>query len=274
MGIKPCPFCGNSNGLRVSGSNFYCVVCDNCDTFGPTMGTKEKAIELWNAAPRKEDTKMEKNCRSCKYLKLGTKIKNKWYCTKALEDEYSSCKSWAPHNPFKPTQMTVCNECQYEYWDNGEHYCGKAIWNLDYSCPGWKEKEPKPAPLNPSNSNGLNPFIPEASEVLEYVRQEESLYNRMQQLAEEAAELAQAVLKYNRAMGFGCYTPMSPKDANDAIVEEMADVLLCIEAAFPHCPGNMDFYSNLARVYQEKAERWAERLKEQEGEEDDKHDQF
>lgn len=126
-------------------------------------------------------------------------------------------------------------------------------------CTNW---ESEPAPLNPENSKGLNPFTPEASEALEYVRQKESLHNRMQQLAEEAAELTQAVLKYNRAMGFGCYTPMNPKDANDAMVEEIADVLLCMEAAFPHCPGNMDFYSNLARVYREKAERWAERLKE------------
>lgn len=296
MEIKPCPFCG-SEDIKYS-PLAGCVYCEDCHTYGPRESTDEDAIRIWNAAWRKEDdkmeqncgsclnckhnpctsktpgtlwcskweekedTKMEKNCRSCKYLKLGNKAKSKWYCTKALEDEYSSCKSWAPYNPFKPTQMTVCDKCQYEYWDNGEHYCGKAIWNLDYSCPGWEEKEPEPAHLNPSNSSRLNPFIPEASEALEYVRQEESLYNRMQQIAEEAAELAQAVLKYNRAMGFGCYTPMSPKDANDAMVEEMADVLLCMEAAFPHCPGNMDFYSNLARVYQEKAERWAERLKE------------
>lgn len=264
MEIKPCPFCGNEKANADSFGNVFFVKCEGCNACGPDGKNEEEAITLWNAAPRKEDAEMEKNCGNCKYLKLGNKAKSKWYCTKALEDEYSSCKSWAPHNPFKPTQTTVCDECQYEYWDNGEHYCGKAIWNLDYSCPGWEAKGPEPAPLKPSNSRVLNPFIPEASEVLEYVRQEESLYNRMQQLAEEAAELAQAVLKYNRAMGFGCYTPMRPKDANDAIVEEMADVLLCIEAAFPHCPGNMDFYNNLSRVYREKAERWAERLKKQE----------
>lgn len=157
-----------------------------------------------------------------------------------------------------------CLSCKY----NLDGYCSsvppyKSFKVHDHlCCTDWESKEPEPAPLNFEDFKGLNPFIPEAIEVLEYVRQEESLYNRMQQLAEEAAELAQAVLKYNRAMGFGCYTPMSPKDANDAMVEEMADVLLCMEAAFPHCPGNMDFYSNLARVYREKAERWAERLKE------------
>lgn len=263
MEIKPCPFCGNSNGLRVSGSTFYCVVCDNCDTFGPTMGTKEKAIELWNAAPRKEDTKMEQNCGSC--VHISGKVDGKVYCCKKIDLNHS-CKYWEALNPFGDSSHT-CTECKHRYykWDKNDicNYCGHEIGNPEgYVCDNWEAKEPESAPLTPSNSRVLNPFIPEASEVLEYVRQEESLYNRMQQLSEEAAELAQAVLKYNRAMGFGCYTPMSPKDANDAMVEEMADVLLCMEAASPHCPGNMDFYSNLARVYREKAERWAERLKE------------
>lgn len=218
MEIKPCPFCGNSNGLRVSGSNFYCVVCDNCDTFGPTMGTKEKAIELWNAAPRKEDAEMEKNCLSCKYNLDGY------------------CGAVPPYKSFEAHDRLCCTY--------------------------WEAKEPEPAPLNSSNSRGLNPFIPEASEALVYIRQKESLHNRMQQLAEEAAELAQAALKFNRVMGCGCYTPVNPKDARDAVIEELADVLLCLEAAFPHYLGNMNFYSNLARIYREKAERWAERLKE------------
>lgn len=185
------------------------------------------------------------------------------------KDEENAIERWNSALRKEDVKMEKnCGNCKY----NQDGYCS-AVPSYKYfqvdshlCCTDWKAKEPEPAPLTPSNSKGLNPFIPEASEVLEYVRQEESLYNRMQQLAEEAAELAQAVLKYNRAMGFGCYTPMSPKDANDAIVEEMADVLLCIEAAFPHCPGNMDFYSNLARVYQEKAERWAERLKKKEKE--------
>lgn len=160
--IKPCPFCGNEEANADSFGNVFYVKCKDCNAFGPDGKNEEEAIMLWNAVPRKEDAEMEKSCGNCKYLKLGNKAKNKWYCTKALEDEYSSCKSWAPHNPFKPTQMTVCNECQYEYWDNGEHYCGKAIWNLDYSCPGWEAKEPEPAPLNSSNSRGLDELCQKA----------------------------------------------------------------------------------------------------------------
>lgn len=260
MEIKACPFCG-SKDLYVRDNSGHYVACKNCDAYGPYGKDDEEAVRFWNSAPRKEDAEMEKNCGNCKYLKLGNKAKSKWYCTKALEDEYSSCKSWAPHNPFKLTQMTVCNECQYEYWDNGEHYCGKAIWNLDYSCPGWEAKEPKSTPLNSEDSSELEPFILEAKDELKYIQQKESTHNQMQQLAEEAAELAQAALKFNRMMGCGCYTPVNPKDARDAVIEETADVLLCLEAAFPHRPGNMGFYSNLARIYQEKAKRWAERLK-------------
>lgn len=271
MEIKACPFCG-SEDIKYS-PLAGCVFCEDCHTYGPRESTDKDAIRKWNAAWRKEDAEMKKNCRSCKYLKLGNKAKSKWYCTKALEDEYSSCKSWAPYNPFKPTQMTVCNECQYEYWDNGEHYCGKAIWNLDYSCPGWEAKEPEPAPLNPSNSRG-KPFIDLAQDELDVIRTLETKVNEYQMAAEEAAELAQAMLKYCRVCKHGSYTPLNPKDAMDAVIEEYADLLLAMEASFPNCQGNARFYNNLERVYKEKAERWAERLKEQEGEEDDGNDQF
>lgn len=255
MEIKPCPFCGNSNGLRVSGSTFYCVVCDNCDTFGPTMGTKEKAIELWNAAPRKEDTKMEKNCRSCKYLKLGNKAKSKWYCTKALEDEYSSCKSWAPYNPFKPTQMTVCDECQYEYFDNGEHYCGKAIWNLDYSCPGWEAKEPEPAPLKSKDLSGLD--------VIGEIVTRTLFPSNVRQLIEEAAELIVACNKYIRATGNGQPTPVSEDEALAMIAEELADVHIVGEVLMRENSGMEMFYHDAVN---RKPLRWKRRL---DGEEQD-----
>lgn len=213
---------------------------------------------------------MEKFCRNCKYLKLGTKIKNKWYCTKALEtvaDEHS-CKSWAPYNPFGDTHATACDNCQYGYRNDDKYYCGKAIGNLDYCCTYWEAKEPESAPLNPSNSRG-KPFIDLAQDELDVIRTLETKVNEYQMAAEEAAELAQAMLKYCRVCKHGSYTPMNPKDAEDAVIEEYADLLLAMEASFPRCEGNKMFYNNLERVYKEKAERWAERLKEQEGEEDD-----
>lgn len=299
MEIKACPFCRSDSKLRISGpvlSDERYVVCDNCDAYGPSGESKEDAIKLWNAAPRKEDdhmggsclnckfypcsnktpgtfwcsnweekedTKMEKNCRSCKYLKLGTKIKNKWYCTKALEDEYSSCKSWAPYNPFGDTHATACDNCQYGYRNDDKYYCGKAIGNLDYCCTDWEAKEPEPAPLNPENSSG-KPFIDLAPDELDVIQTLETKVNEYQMAAEEAAELAQAMLKYCRVYGHGSWTPMNPKDAEDAVIEEYADLLLAMEASFPNCQGNARFYDNLERVYKEKAERWAERLKKQE----------
>ena len=98
MEIKPCPFCGNSNGLRVSGSTFYYVVCDNCDTFGPTMGTKEKAIELWNAAPRKEDVEMEKNCANCTYNLGGYCSSVPPYKSFRVNDDLC-CTDWEAKGP-------------------------------------------------------------------------------------------------------------------------------------------------------------------------------
>ena len=213
--IKPCPFCGSEN-LSVGSFGNY-IKCKNCGTAGPDGSTLNEAFDKWNAAPRKEDVKMEKNCGSCKYNLDGY------------------CSSVPPYKSFRV--------------------------NDDLCCTDWEAKEPKSTPLNPSNPNELEPFILEAKDELKYIQQKESTHNQMQQLAEEAAELAQAALKFNRMMGCGCYTPVNPKDARDAVIEETADVLLCLEAAFPHRPGNMGFYSNLARIYQEKAKRWAERLK-------------
>lgn len=262
MKIKPCPFCG-SKDLYVRDNSGHYVACKNCDAYGPYGKDDEEAIRLWNHAPRKEDAKMEKNCANC--VHISEEVDGKVYCCEKIDIDHS-CKYWEALNPFG-NSCSTCVNCKHRYYSWGKdevcNYCGHEIGNPEgYVCDSWEAKEPEPAPLNSEDSSGLNSFIPGAIEALEYVRREESLYNRMQQLAEEAAELAQAVLKYNRLCDGRCYTPMSPKDANDAIVEEMADVLLCMEAAFPHCPGNMDFYSNLARVYREKAERWAERLKE------------
>lgn len=216
MEIKPCPFCGSEDVKYNSLAG--CVMCKDCHSYGPNAVKEENAVKKWNAAPRKEDVEMEKNCGSCNYNQDG-------YC------------SAVP--PYKSLQVD-------------SHLC----------CTDWAAKESKSIPLTPSNSKGLEPFILEAKDELKYIQQKESTHNQMQQLAEEAAELAQAALKFNRMMGCGCYTPVNPKDARDAVIEETADVLLCLEAAFPHRPGNMGFYSNLARIYQEKAKRWAERLKE------------
>lgn len=136
----------------------------------------------------------------------------------------------------------------------------------NYVCHKWEET-PAPLPLcnkplNFSNSRGLEPFLEADEGDIDVIRLMEPMVNRHQMAAEEAAELAQAMLKYCRMCGHGSYTPLNPKDAMDAVIEEYADLLLAMEASFPRHEGNKMFYNNLERVYREKAKRWAERLKE------------
>ena len=132
----------------------------------------------------------------------------------------------------------------------------KAVWLWNFAL----RKESKSTPLNPEDSSG-KPFIDLARDELDVIQTLETKVNEYQMAAEEAAELAQALLKYCRVCKHGSYTPLNPKDAMDAVIEEYADLLLAMEAGFPRHEGNKMFYNNLERVYQEKAKRWAERLK-------------
>lgn len=63
MKIKKCPFCGSEDVKYNSLAG--CVICKDCHTYGPRESTDKDAIRKWNAAPRKEDVNMEKNCGSC-----------------------------------------------------------------------------------------------------------------------------------------------------------------------------------------------------------------
>lgn len=281
MEIKPCPFCG-SKDLYVRDNSGYYVVCKNCDTYGPYGKDDEEAVQLWNRAPRvgdndcdypnltggchifprrnKEEPKMGKCCKNC--VHISEEIERKVYCCEAININHS-CEYWEALNPFGNSRPT-CLDCKHRYYswggDNICNYCGHEIGNPEgYVCDSWEAKESKSIPLNTSNSKGLD-VTP--SENLKYIYQTEPFENRVQQLAEEAAELAQAALKYNRSLGNGCYTPVSRKDAADSLTEEMADVLLCMAAAFPDNERYKDFHVNLTRIYKDKETRWAERLKE------------
>ena len=280
--IKPCPFCGSEN-LSVGSFGNY-IKCKNCGTAGPDGSTLNEAFDKWNAATRKEDAEMEKNCANC--VHISKEIDGKVYCTQDLDADYS-CKYWEKANHFEPEPI-LCGSCKYSYIyvdDELRLYCGREIGKPEgYVCDKWVAKESKSTPLNTSNSRGLydgrndcdypnlsggcrvfpagKPFIDDAEEALDVIRTLETKVNEYQMAAEEAAELAQALLKYCRVCKHGSYTPMNPKDATDAVIEEYADLLLAMEASFPRCEGNKMFYNNLKRVYKEKAKRWAERLKE------------
>ena len=261
--IKPCPFCGSEKvNVGTHGNNLY-VCCYGCNSCGPYGISEEEAIKLWNAAPRKEDVEMGKSCANC--VHISKEVDGKVYCTEEVDADYS-CKYWETVNPFESSPR-LCWNCKYSYIDDETvmYYCGRAIGNPEgYVCDKWSwdedEKEPKSTPLNSENSS-VKPFINGAKEELIGIRIREPFFNVIQQLAEEAAELTQAALKYGRTKGMGSYTKVNPKDARDFMIEEFADVLLCMEAAFPHCSESTDFYSKLERTYCEKAKRWLKRLK-------------
>lgn len=82
---------------------------------------------------------------------------------------------------------------------------------------------------------------------------------RLEVLAEEAAELSQAALKMIRAYRMGGAvnpTPVTAKEALENLVEEVADVELAVET--------LGLYVNRGRIEEikeEKRSRWIERLK-------------
>ena len=79
----------------------------------------------------------------------------------------------------------------------------------------------------------------------------------LEQLAEECTELAQASLKYARVLRGENPTPVSAGDARMELIEEMADVLLCIDVASESC-GICDAGINLHKT--RKKQRWEARI--------------
>ena len=83
---------------------------------------------------------------------------------------------------------------------------------------------------------------------------------RLETLAEEAAELSQAALKMIRAYKMGGAvnpTPITPNEALENLFEEVADVELAEEALGM-------YYMNrrrIEKIKEEKRSRWVERLK-------------
>ena len=83
--------------------------------------------------------------------------------------------------------------------------------------------------------------------------------NQLTQLAEEAAELSQAALKYRRALQTARWeenispTPKALNDSYDSLTEECSDVMLAVLVTTRHLISN-DIMLN-------KAKRWLDRLK-------------
>ena len=81
----------------------------------------------------------------------------------------------------------------------------------------------------------------------------------LEQLAEECAELGQAALKMARVLRKENPTPVTEDEASDMIIEEAADVLICIDEV-----GVFDS-SEVARVAHAKRERFKARWEEANG---------
>lgn len=99
------------------------------------------------------------------------------------------------------------------------------------------------------------------AECIRYIRGHLSDGEQLAGLAEESAELAKAALKLRRCIDGSNPTPVTEREAVANLLEEVADVLLCLKVlGFPVDP---DCYSvNM----DSKLERWVERLKEKYGE--------
>lgn len=96
-----------------------------------------------------------------------------------------------------------------------------------------------------------------------YIRNKLPLEEMLTGLAEEAAELAQAALKYRRAITGDNPTPITQEDARKNLLEEIADVNLYTALILPkNCTaGGMEFYY-MMECANNKEHRWVERLKE------------
>ena len=100
--------------------------------------------------------------------------------------------------------------------------------------------------------------------MLEFIRSKVSEEKRYMQLAEEAAELAQASLKVCRTMSDENPTPVTREEAMEKLYEEIADVDLALLAL-----GLMDNtpQQKVQAYVLAKFRRWNKRLKETVGEE-------
>ena len=79
---------------------------------------------------------------------------------------------------------------------------------------------------------------------------------RLEQLAEEAAELAYAALKLARILRGENPTPVGEAEARERLTEEIADVMVCVDVV-----ADTRMLRDIGTCCTEKKERWEQRLK-------------
>jgi hypothetical protein len=96
-------------------------------------------------------------------------------------------------------------------------------------------------------------------DAINYVRENLPREELLCQLAEECAELGKAALKLARVLRGLNPTPVTRAEAFENLVEECADVTLCMEVL---CLNTPELLENCGRIWEEKSVRWMTRLKE------------
>lgn len=80
----------------------------------------------------------------------------------------------------------------------------------------------------------------------------------LEQTAEECAELNHACLKLARKLRGENYTPASYDDISANLIEEMADVLVCINKLIDS--GLICSIEEIETIFESKCKRWNERI--------------
>ena len=97
---------------------------------------------------------------------------------------------------------------------------------------------------------------------LEYIAENLSDEDILCQLAEEAAELAQAALKLRRAITGTNPTPVSNEDAIYNLIEEYGDVVGAFWVYAKKSEIDTEVYELSNENIESKLDRWAQRIKE------------
>lgn len=89
---------------------------------------------------------------------------------------------------------------------------------------------------------------------IDVIREMMPLAEIMTQLAEEAAELSQAALKYRRTLSNSNPTPVTEKEAIGKVMEEICDLYNALEVL------KLDVSMKYDSIRKKKMARWVERI--------------
>ena len=94
----------------------------------------------------------------------------------------------------------------------------------------------------------------------EFIRSTITPDDMLCQIAEEAAELAQAALKLRRAVGSTNPTPVTRNEATEELITEIADTAVAVKV-YLACDAAVGLDDVIKRIMSRKTARWVERLR-------------